>query len=149
MGLLKRFRKYLEEQKLSEISIKNYLLDVNKFLYWQLAGNQTISFSPSRFQAYYQHLLKSLNCSSTLKRHLSSLRQFGQFLETEKLLYRNPFKDWQLPPVSQPWLSATLKDGEKLLDKFGKSLKKENLAQTTIVNYLSDVRQFLSWMEKR
>ena len=140
---LDQFKKYLKEQSLSEISIKNYLADINKFLNWQ----DIIDFKPEHFTNYCQNLLKQQIPLSTYKRHLSSLRQFGRFLVSSRIARENPAE--KLAVINQLTTGAKAWGWDKLLDRFTKHLTANHHSQNTIKNYRADLRQFCRWLESR
>ena len=146
MDLTLRYRHYLEEQKLSPLSIKNYLADLNKFLAWRETIYEQRDWTTD-FKAYYQFLQDQPTPSSSLQRYLSSLRQFGQFLVNGGETAENPAA--ALTPMSQNLSQTNLGEVDKLLDGFEKSMMKEKLSASTIRNYVVDVRQFLIWFRSK
>ena len=117
--LLSYFRSFLVDQvtdnhglltgrKLSRVSIKNYLSDTRKFLYWYSITsrqNNTNYPTPTSFLAYKHFLLSSSIPSATVNRHLSSLRRFGTFLS---IAYSVPNPTLNLLSVTQSATPNTL-----------------------------------------
>ena len=99
------------------------------------------------FQAYYQNLINQKTPSSSLKRYLSSLRQFGRFLAASGETSADPAAGLILP--AQFCSQKKYFDIDKLCCEYGSYLKQEGLAETTIINYLADTRQFLTWLKIR
>jgi site-specific recombinase XerD len=140
MDLAARFLDYLQKQKLSEASVRNYLSDINRFLAWS-AKSPHLGISASVFTEYYRHLLKQNLPASTFNRYLVSLRQFGQFL------YQNKIVDQDLTKELATLSRNHYQTKEQILTDFGASLEKEGLSQATVKNYLVDISQFLDWLE--
>ncbi len=142
--------------KLSASSIRNYSSDINHFLNWLSNSIQeevikVDHITPAVINTYRSHLSNTLSDSylNTANRRLSSLRKFGSFMLWGKLSDINPCLNLiNLDTVSnsnsnQP-TSTTLKH---LLNQFKVNLKSEKLTNSTIKNYLSDVKQYLIWTQ--
>jgi site-specific recombinase XerD len=150
MNILVQFKKYLQNRQLSPISVKNYLSDTRKFLHWKKnrskAGQPRAGdFNLKDFENYYYFLVKT-KTPQVIKRYLSSLRLFSQFLFQRGLLGKNP--ELLFISISQMAVTASTGDPKILLDRFERFLIKEKFAPVTIKNYLVDVRQFLEWRTK-
>jgi len=93
MDLIDQFRNYLYEQNLSDISVKNYSSDINKFISWikTTTGKEPDlnHLTSQSFNDYSQYLLKANLPDLTVKRYLSSLRKFAQFLKDSKKTQTN------------------------------------------------------------
>ena len=154
MTLPELFKLYLQVQKSSPITVKNYVVDVNHFLKWlaqntgikyQIVGKAIFSlFTEETLNEYKADLLQSRTPLSTLNRRLSALRKFGQF---------GKFQGWlsEMPSITSetentPGVSADFTPGV-MLNKFQKQLEKEKVSPLTIKNYLSDLWHYLSWLE--
>ena len=89
--LLKDYQKYLDSQRLSKFTIKNYISDVRQFLIW-IVDNYPVpkaippSITTELLKKYRLSLIKRKIPGRTINRHLSSLRSFGDYLQKEKLL---------------------------------------------------------------
>ena len=142
MNLIKGFRRYLKLKKLSKVSVKNYLSDVRQFLNWS-AKNGLKSHFPLTFSTYRSSLINSKTPTSTINRHLSSLRHFGRFLKAKRSTINNPVENLKNIQVNN---QKSSKLNPSLLEDFRTRLKKERLKPATIKNYLSDVNQFLNWL---
>lgn len=158
-SLINQFKTYLSKKKLSKKSVKNYVSDVRRFLkraqYFTKSNQRPRTsfgkiFVPSCFSTYRSWLINSKTAIKTINRHLASLRQFGAFLVDSKLTTSNPtkglnnFKTLASSTKANFWQSR--KQKEKILKEFGQSLKKQRLSNKTITNYLSDVKQFLKFL---
>jgi site-specific recombinase XerD len=155
MFLPELFKLYLQIQRSSTLTVKNYVIDVNHFLSWlaqktgikhQIVGKAIFGlFTIETIGEYKQNLLQDRTPLSTINRRLSALRKFGQFGLKQGWLTENP---------AEKVANATLKQDvrwetqdEKILENFQKHLEKEKASPLTIKNYLSDLRHFLSWLE--
>lgn len=153
MSLPELFKNYLQIQKASLVTTKNYLVDINNFLDWlaqktgvkyQIVGKAIFGlFTQETLNEYKNDQLKQKIPSSTLNRRLSALRKFGQFGLTQGWLKENP----AITNVASSLLSKDQNKDIKVLGEFQKQLEKEKVSPSTIKNYLSDLRHFLSWLE--
>jgi len=153
MFLPEFFKNYLQIQKASPVTIKNYLVDINHFLEWlaqktgvkhQIVGKAIFGlFTEETLNEYKADQLKQKIPLVTLNRRLSSLRKFGQFGKSQGWLQKNPAEK-----VTN--IQSTSKESKptfEVLANFQKQLQKEKVSPLTIKNYLSDLRHFLSWLE--
>jgi len=155
--MLKDFKIWLKNKKLSDKSIKNYLSDVRQFLRWT-AKTRLTQLTPNTFSTYKSHLKAKKTPTKSINRYLSSLRRFGQFLKQEKQMMLNPAQNLKnikktLKPKKkaksdQQNQAKPKNKAEKVLENFKKSLKQEKLSKATIKNYSSDISQFLTWLGK-
>lgn len=149
-----QFGLYLQSKNVSAISQKNYLSDLRHFLGWFILVLKSKSISvdhtsPSSLCSFItQELVNryktflTLNqvAQKTANRRLSTLRKFCSFCLSQGWLEQNPAKKvanigMKKDPV------------EQIVKKFGQSLNEEGTSKVTIKNYLSDIRQFLTWTE--
>jgi len=154
MNLPELFRRYLKTQKVSPVTIKNYIADIKNFLGWlatktgikyQVAGKSIFSLlTLETIEEYKTDLAAKRTPLSSINRRLSALRKFGQFGTSHGWLIKNEIskvKTLQAPLVDQQ------SPNKKVLAEFKKHLEAEKVSQITIKNYLSDLRHFLSWLE--
>jgi site-specific recombinase XerD len=80
---------------------------------------------------------------ATTNRRLSSLRRFGQFLETSKLLSTDPTSDLLNPNPTTKFTTMG-----RILTQYQNFLKDEELSNSTIKNYLSDLKSYLVWANR-
>jgi len=78
--------------------------------------------------------------TATINRRLSSLRRFGDFLQTTNKLNNNPTQA-NSSIIQQPNL-------KQIIDKYQQHLKQQNLSPITIKNYLSDLKIYLLWAQE-
>ncbi len=142
-NLLKNFQFYLKQKNLTDKSIKNYISDIRRFFEWT-AKNNLNQLTQNTFSQYRDWLINQKTNTKSINRYLSSIRMFGLFLQEK-----------QLAPINPTSAIENVKDYDKKLGNIGKilrefqnSLVKEKLSQATIRNYISDVKQFLEYLEQ-
>lgn len=134
---------------MSTSTVDNYLVDGLKFLQW-LANYLTklkfaiIPSQPTTFIAYAdheivneyrKHLMLHESSPATINRRIAGLKKLLEFTVEAGYLSDNP---------AQTLKNAALFDPKKTLSEFKNWLEKEELTDTTIKNYLADVRHFLA-----
>jgi len=92
----------------------------------------------------YKKYLVSSSPRITSNRRLSTLRHFSLFLFSEGLLHIDFMKhvknlDSKAVNTESSFIG--------LVDDFEKHLINEKVSKNTLKNYLSDVRQFIAWLE--
>mgnify|MGYP001123228669 CR=1 FL=1 len=147
MNLPEIFRRYLKNQNLSSLTVKNYVADVKNFLSW-LNQKYHINYrltdqsffhllTAETIEQYKKDLLSQKTPLSTLNRRLSTLRKFGQFAQSQGWLVKNPASTVENVQISET----------NILAAFGGYLEKEKVSSATLKNYLSDLRHFINWVE--
>ncbi|MFZ2201884.1 MAG: site-specific integrase, partial [Microgenomates group bacterium] len=136
--IIRHFQAFLEEAKLSRISIKNYLSDVRLFL-------ASINFRSIRdidAQALQTYLgqVQETKPEATYRRYNASLRRFTTFLSIEYRL--------ELPLPKANSLESNPKSPHNLINQFRLYLTHEKKSAATVKNYLSDLNHFLTWIAK-
>lgn len=154
MDLPELFRLYLKTQKVSLVTIKNYVADIRNFLDWlevktgisyQVAGKSIFGLlTLETIEEYKTDLTANRTPLSSANRRLSALRKFGQFGTSHGWLVKN---EVSLVRNLQASLVDQQSPNNKVLAKFKKHLEAEKVSRITIKNYLSDLRHFLSWLE--
>jgi len=146
MKILEQFKNNLlsKKNRPSRVTIKNYLSDIRKFIFW-VEEELNTPFNPKKIELeiinlYKSHLIKNQTSEISIKRYISSLRSFFDFLKTANLIPDTPF--------NQIIKKEKLIKDPYLLNDFKISLIKNKLSKTTIKNYLMDIRQFLQWLEE-
>jgi site-specific recombinase XerD len=163
-SLLKLFKNFLYAEKISKGSVRSYLSDIRFFLCWFetfLKENHllTIDFlqslsliTPKVLESYKASLLTQQTPLSTINRRFSSLRKFGNFCQSQGLLIY-PEQDRGMSPFDA--LRNISEDDKKLseqryrLKEFRLYLWQNQASQSTIKNYLSDIRQFIQWSREQ
>lgn len=145
------FLQYLEVVGVSKKSIKNYKSDLAHFVAWialklKTVGvsveslNELVPFLGEKIANEYFDFLKSNSIpAKTINRKLSTLRQLSKFLVQSQILEADFMESvHNIPQIAEI----------DLLEKFREVLEKENVSANTSKNYISDVRQFLTWVQK-
>lgn len=152
MYLPEFFKNYLKIQKVSPITIKNYLADINHFFNWleektgihhQIAGKAIFGlFTQETIEEYKSDQVPNTPLA-TINRRLSALRKFGQFGKSQGWISENP----AIKVANTQFTSEESKPTSGVLANFQKHLAREKVSPLTIKNYLSDLRHFLGWLE--
>jgi len=154
MTLPELFKNYLKTQKVSSVTIKNYITDINNFFSWlenktqikhQIAGISILGlFTKETIKEYKKDQIFRKIPLSTINRRFSALRRFGSFAQNQGWINKNPALQ-----ISNPE-SPTTKgvNQEEILKKFKEDLKEEQISTITIKNYLSDLRHFFGWLKE-
>ena len=153
--ILENFFDHLFSTGLSKNSHKNYKSDVNHFFAWFTKRTKTwgvileslreaIPFLSSEVATEYKkHLKSSGSPKKTINRRLSSLRHLGRyFLDTQILDF-----DF-MEGVTNTSLTKQVRTRHILASKFEEHLISEKVKKNTLKNYISDVKQFLDWLEQ-
>ena len=150
MNLPELFKNYLKTQKISSVTIKNYVADINNFFNWlerktqikyQVAGTAVLGlFTKETIEEYKKDQIAPL---STINRRLSALRKFGSFIQSQGWINNNPAS--QITNSERKIKKEASKD---ILNDFKQDLKEENISTVTIKNYMSDLRHFLGWLKE-
>ncbi len=153
------FKNYLKTQKISPVTRKNYLADINNFFTWlnkktgikyQVAGKAILGlFTKETINEYKEDQIKEKTPLSTINRRFSTLRKFGSFIQSQGWLHNNPaleVSNLDKEAIKTP-LGQAQKEKEILIN-FKENLVEENISPITIKNYLSDLRHFLGWLKE-
>lgn len=165
-NLLHSFKEYLLAEKISKGSVRSYLSDIRHFFAWLSSFLQSHHLVDSGdlspldlinqvnkkvLETYKQNQLDNNVPIKTINRRFSSLRRFGNFLESE-----NPFKTSAAREMNTFDTLKNVSEEEKVfkedqyhLEEFRLHLWKKGSSKSTLKNYLNDVRQFLEWEEKQ
>ena len=119
---LSAYKSYLETQKYSPATIRNYLSDLNHYSTFD------------SFDLYLASIKNDPNC----QRYLSSLNRYFEFAVDQKLIKKNPIKEMD----RKPKLEINI-----LLDQYKTYLQKKHKMPFTIKNYLNDLKQFIDFCE--
>lgn len=152
MSHLASFQSWLGQHGYSVATVRNYLVDVNKYLEF---ASQTASIEPDSLDTNYPLIFSSdllsvyidqLTGNTNSQRYLASLNTFCQFAVDQHLISSNPVtkirKQSRKLTIANPISELRL---QKL--SFGGSLTKHNYPEVTIRNYLNDVEQYINWLE--
>lgn len=142
MDLLNQFKTHLQASGKSEITVKNYLSDIRRFIVW-FEEQSGASFSADQVQSetiqqYRQSLSSTLDRLSA-KRHTSSLNQFFLYLVKTGTIPANTIA--VRPETTQPeGIGEILR-----LKDFRSYLYEQKCSELTLKNYIADIRQFADW----
>jgi site-specific recombinase XerD len=126
------YKLWLENKNYSASTIKNYLVDLNKYL---IFIKNSDPFSVDTISSF----VNSLNGDSNKNRYVSSLSKFLQFAQDQKLIEVNPIKKIKSKE------NKPSDDIKNLLSQYQIFLGKKHFSPTTIKNYLNDIEQFIAW----
>ncbi len=165
---VKVFKLFLYSEEISKGSIRSYVSDVRHFLSWlflfleenhqfSLLHLQSLS-SPTDHLSSVVSLLKHVNPKvldsyrdyqvsnnvplKTINRRFSSLRRFGLFCQSQDWSSLNPFETLKNISLNQPF-----QEDKYHLAEYKGELWKKGANKLTIKNYLSDIKQFLAWVD--
>ena len=127
-SILKNFKTFLTSKNYSPATIRNYLSDVNSYFDFTKGSNP---FSSDTLSSY----LKTISSDTNYRRYLSSLSKFFKYALDQGLTKTNPLK-------------SALKDKKPNLDQILTNYQEflgKKKSESTIKNYLNDIRQFIDW----
>lgn len=153
--ITQKFFKYLEELNISKKTHKNYRSDISHFSGWLLLSIRkwgilaeelidAIPFINQKLASEYKNfLLLNKVAEKTVNRRLSTLRHLARFLVSTQILDFN-FMDGitNISTLPEPRIHP-------LIFQFERFLGEEKVSKNTIKNYLSDIKQFISWLEEK
>ena len=153
-NIIRPFSLYLKSQKVSENTLRNYLADTRHFFSWlskdysDLALNEpniiAQNISTDVFKNYKKFLRSNGVPSSTINRRLSTLRKLSSFFVSQGWRQNNPGKK-----ITNITSKKETDFYWQVLDRFAKTLKIEGKSDSTIRNYLSDIRGFLGFCHSK
>ncbi|KKQ92588.1 MAG: hypothetical protein UT58_C0026G0005 [Microgenomates group bacterium GW2011_GWC1_39_7b] len=153
----KNFIKHLDTLELSAKTHKNYRSDLGHFVGWLILRirslgsyvttlTETVPFMNKDIPFEYKSFLMENNIPvKTINRRLSTLRHLAKFLVISNLINTNLMDGVENISQSNKVVKNT---SDPLIDEFRIHLETEKVSKNTIKNYVSDVRQFLVWLEK-
>lgn len=149
------FIKYLDNLGLSPKTHKNYRSDLSHFTAWLILRvrsfgsyvetlTESLPFLSKNISTEYKtFLVENKIPVKTINRRLSTLRHLSKFLVSVQALDLDIMDG--IENVSE---SKKYKFGSSyLVSEFRAHLEAEKVSKNTIKNYVSDVSQFLTWME--
>lgn len=144
-ALLASFQAYLSSLGLSNISRKLYSTDIARLLSSSAFTNLSIH-TLTNANNYVTYLSRPEIASSAtlLRRTLASLKQFGVFLSSSFGL-PSPVAGLTLSP--NPHSLALSKVTDKYITSYIKYLKDNQLSQSSLRSYKSDITQYLTYLE--
>lgn len=157
--IIGKFKVYLNTENISKGSARSYLSDSRHFLGWLVSFLEESKMLPSDHQSLITDHLEFVNEKlleaykdyqmainvpvKTINRRFSALRKFGTFCHVRLDFKMNKFDT--LRNISKEDEAPKI---DYRVEDFRLELWKNKAGKTTIKNYLSDVKQFISWCEK-
>lgn len=154
-SIKKEFVKYLDSLGLSPKSHKNYRSDLSHFLAWAILKIRSIGpyveslteivpfLSHDLANNYKDYMNENTTSPKTVNRRLSTLRHLSKFL-TEIQIIDSDFMDGIENIVPNQKKKQEI---EPIITNFRKYLETQKVSPSTIKNYLSDIKQFITWLE--
>jgi site-specific recombinase XerD len=151
----KEFVEYLYSLRLSPKSNKNYRSDLSHFLEWAILkirsfGSYVESLSEivpfltgNLAKEYKNYMSENAAPPKTVNRRLSTLRHLSRFLTASQVIdsdFMNGIENIGGNQKKEPGI-------DPVISNFRSYLEAEKVSPNTIKNYLSDVKQFMTWLE--
>ncbi len=146
---------YLKNLGISPKSHKNYRSDLSHFIGWLILkvrsfGSYVISLSEALpflnrdcAREYKAYMAENDTPLKTINRRLSTLRHLSRFLVASQLTDLDFMEGTENVSVSVPVVFSE----HPAIEEFRSYLISQKSSPNTIKNYLSDIRQFLVWLE--
>lgn len=153
--ITKDFFEYLKNLGVSKKTHKNYRSDISHFSGWLLfrlrhwgvtaeSLTDAVPFLDTKLASEYKTFLTGNSVAEkTINRRLSTLRHLARFLTASQILDFD-FMD-SIANISTKEIPSTY----PFIIQFEKHLEAEKVSKNTIKNYLSDIKQFISWIEEK
>lgn len=158
----KDFSKYLDNLGVSAKSHKNYRSDLSHFAAWAILKirafgsyvenvTEMIPFlNEALAQDYKNYMVENNHPSQSINRRLSTLRHFSRFLVATQAIDQDFTVGVENISLvkKEAKVQQTVYAKLDVVDDFKAFLEAEKVSSSTLKNYLSDVRQFMQWLEK-
>ena len=144
------FNKYLSNLGISAKSHKNYRSDISHFTGWLILKVRSFGsyietlaegvpfLNNALAHEYKNYMLENKVSLKTVNRRLSTLRHLSRFLVASQIIDVDFVRGIE---------NATEIKGA--VSEFKSYLESEKISKNTVKNYISDVKQFLSWFESK
>jgi site-specific recombinase XerD len=132
------FKLWLKSKGYNSSTIRNYLVDLKKYLLF--ADNQNI-FLETTFSNYLSQISKENN----YQRQLASLNKFCQFAIDQKMISFNPLKKLR----SQNKINIPSNSLSSIIQQYQSYLFKKDFTQNSIKNYINDINQYVTYYENK
>ncbi len=154
-SIKKDFAKYLDSCGLSPKSHKNYRSDLGHFLGWAILKirsfgpyveslSEVVPFlSANLARDYKNYMAENSAPPKTINRRLSTLRHLSKFLTGTQAVdfdFMDGIENINVNQKKKPGVDPVIAD-------FRSYLEAEKVSPNTIKNYLSDIKQFMAWLE--
>jgi site-specific recombinase XerD len=151
-----KFSEYLTNLNISPNSHKNYRSDLSHFTEWLILKLHSFGFYAESFSEavpflssdianeYVTFMTQNKIPVKTINRRLSTLRHLSKYLFSSHTLEIDFMKS-----VENISLGRLQKTAATLLivEDFQSYLEKQKVPKSAVKNYVSDIRQFLAWVE--
>lgn len=152
------FVKYLESLGISPKSHKNYRSDLSHFIGWAILkirsfGSYVESLSEivpfltlELAKNYKNYMTENSVPNKTINRRLSTLRHLSRFLTGMQIIdldFMNGIENVGIGTKEK----SPITNYNLVVNDFRAFLEAEKVSSSTIKNYLSDIKQFMSWLE--
>lgn len=150
-AFISSFKSWLQNKNYSDATIRNYLVDLGKYLNYINQLPQTISLNPNP-EFVKGHILSTdiislyvsyLSGKTNAPRYLASLNQFCQFAIDQGLISHNPLRSVR----ADSHIRSSSPSLESLVTLYQQHLIKHNSSPFTVKNYINDLNQYISWLE--
>lgn len=150
------FEKYLlDKTRVSEKSLKHYRSDLSHFSAWFIFKIKTFGILAEEFketipflnkdiaEEYKKFLISNKIAFKTINRRLSTLRHLARFLILNEILHFDFMEN-----TTNIKKEKFMPEEKQIISEFSQYLTSEKISQNTSKNYISDIKQFLGWVEK-
>ena len=149
------FIEYLTGLGISPKSHKNYKSDLSHFSGWLILKirsfgsyidslTEAIPFLSHEVAEEYKNYMAANNIPvKTINRRLSTLRHLSRFLLSSENLNSDFMKG--IENISEPGKHSL--SVNPIVDDYRSYLEAQKISKNTVKNYVSDIRQFLAWVE--
>lgn len=148
-----KFENYLISQKYGLVTIKSYVSDLHIFLVWlnsvfdiaTLGHDESPEYriaqllTAQTLHGYFAELASKKTPEKTILRKMSSLRLLCSFCISQQWMHENPVRQIRISRISEH------KDNPyKLISEFRTYLRELKTADSTVKNYLADIKEFIN-----
>jgi len=149
------FTKYLTSLGISPKTHKNYRSDISHFSGWLILKIRTFgSFVENLTEAvpflsndlaieYKNYMVENSTPLKTVNRRLSTLRHLARYLVSSQIID----VDFMAGIENASDFKEVKMSEHPAINEFRSYLESEKVSNNTIKNYLSDIRQFMVWLE--
>jgi site-specific recombinase XerD len=142
MDYSQSYGSWLSSHHYSSATIRNYLVDLNKFILF--CQDSKFTFLSEEILIEY---LTSLSGDNNQKRYLASLNTFCQFAVDQQLINTNYLVKIRRK-IRQNTQITQLEELSNLSHIFSDHLQQQHHSPSTIRNYINDINQYISWITK-
>ena len=146
------FCDYLSSIGVSKRTLKNYQSDLSHFTGWFIFQLRSMGFLADELKdvipflnkdishKYKSFMLSNQISPKTINRRLTTLRHLAKFFLESQIL------DYDFTDELTNYETRTF-SYQELVKEFENYLQKDKASPLTIKNYLSDIKQFIHWLE--